>query len=96
MNVANSIIFLSELIADKRKQLYSKIKTWIMCKISLLLMNSIDLCLRGSRSIFSSGGCNDKLESSIQEDAMISKLKFSYFILFSAIDCSFGGALKDK
>ena len=64
---------LSELTADKQKQPYSKIKTWTMHKITILQVNSVDMYLRERRSILSSHGFNDNLESSIQENEMISE-----------------------
>ena len=55
---------LSEIIAEKRKQDYSVITTWIRRKISFSLIKSIGMCIRGSRSLF----CPN-LEASISCDA---------------------------
>ena len=43
---------LSESIAEKRKERYSVIKTWISRKISFALVNCVCMCVRGSRSIY--------------------------------------------
>ena len=42
---------LSEMIAEKRDQLYSVIASWIPRKISFSLIRSIGMCIRGSRSV---------------------------------------------
>jgi hypothetical protein len=65
---------LSEIIAEKRGQNYSIIASWIRRKISFSLINSIGLCLRGSRSVYK----NDEIMvKSIQEDAMVSEISSS-------------------
>ena len=60
---------LSEIVAEKRGQRYSTVAPWIRRKICFSLVNSIGLCLRGSRTVFN----NQAIVSSIQEDAMISE-----------------------
>ena len=40
---------LAELIAEKKKQRYSVISSWVKRKFSFSLMNSVGLCLRRSR-----------------------------------------------
>ena len=45
---------LSEMIAEKRDQLYSVITSWIRRKISFSLIRSIGMCIRGNRSVTSS------------------------------------------
>ena len=61
---------LAELIAEKKKQRYSVISSWVKRKISFSLMNSVGLCLRGSRSL---ADRND-IEMSITNDAMMSEM----------------------
>ena len=60
---------LSEIIAEKRKQDYSVITTWIRRKVSFSLIKSIGMCIRVSRSLF----CPN-LEASISCDAKTSEL----------------------
>ena len=43
---------LSEIVAEKRGQRYSTVAPWIRRKICFSLVNSIGLCLRGSRTVF--------------------------------------------
>ena len=38
--------------ATKRKERYSKVLSWVRRKINFTWMNSLNLCLRGSRSIY--------------------------------------------
>ena len=40
---------LSSLLADKRKEEYSVMATWVRRKLSFALMRSVTMCLRGSR-----------------------------------------------
>ena len=61
---------LAELIAEKKKQRYSVISSWVKRKISFSLMNSVGLCLRGSRSL---ADRND-IEMSMTNDAMMSEM----------------------
>ena len=42
---------IAEKLAEKRDESYSVIMSWIRRKISFLLMKSIIMCIRGSRSI---------------------------------------------
>ena len=42
---------LSELIANKKGEVYSKTMAWIRAKISFSILRSALLCLRGSRTI---------------------------------------------
>ena len=58
-------IRLSEMISEKHDVNYSTIATWIRRKITFLLIKSIGLCTRRSRSTFS----GTRLEKSIDEDA---------------------------
>ena len=60
---------LSEIVGEKKGQQYSTVAPWIRRKICFSLVNSIGLCLRGSRTVFN----NQAIVSSIQEDAMISE-----------------------
>ena len=64
------IFCLAELIAEKEKQRYSVISSWAKRKFSLSLMNSVRLCLRGSRSL---ADRND-MEMSMTNDAMMSEM----------------------
>ena len=41
---------LASLLADKRKQEYSKTICWLLCAISFSLVRSAVMCLRGARS----------------------------------------------
>ena len=43
---------LASLLADKRKQDYSKTINWLRCSISFSLVKSAVMCLRGARSSF--------------------------------------------
>ena len=61
---------LSEMIAEKRDQLYSVITSWIRRKISFSLIRSIGMCIRESRSVTSS---ND-LITSATNDAVASEV----------------------
>ena len=60
---------LSELIADKRKQSYSFVASWVRRKICFALINSVCICIRGSRSIFRSN-----LEDSLSVDPEVSEI----------------------
>ena len=60
---------LAHMISDKRQQNLSLISTWIRRKICFALMKSICVCLRGSRTVFST-----YLESSIAKDAEVSEI----------------------
>ena len=60
---------LVEKIAEKRKQPYSIISSWIKRKIMFSLLRSIGLCLRGSRSIRE----NKNIVKSIESDAIVSE-----------------------
>ena len=60
---------LSDITAEKRKQDYSLITTWIRRKISFSLIKSIGMCIRGSRSLF-----GPNLEASILCDGKTSAL----------------------
>ena len=43
---------LSEMIAEKRKENYAVIASWIRRKLSFALANSLCTCVRGSRSVY--------------------------------------------
>jgi len=60
---------LSQMIADKRKQNYSLIKSWIRRKICFSLIKSIILCIRGSRNVFNDAA----ISRSMNNDAAISE-----------------------
>ena len=60
---------LAEQIAEKRKQPYSIISSWIKRKTIFSLLRSIGLCLRGSRSIKE----NEKIVMSIENDVVVSE-----------------------
>ena len=60
---------LTEQIAEKRKQQYSIISSWIKRKIIFSLLRSIGLCLRWSRSIRE----NENIVKSIENDAVASE-----------------------
>ena len=60
---------LAEMLSEKRKQNYSLITSWIRRKICFALMNSLSMCLRGSRTVFSS-----QLEFSLSQDAKVSEM----------------------
>ena len=53
-----------------RKSTYGVVATWIRRKIIFALIKSIDMCLRGSRSVFH----REKLEQSIEDDEFLSEL----------------------
>ena len=60
---------LAEQIAEKQKQPYSIISSWIKRKIIFSLLWSIGLCLRGSKSIRE----NENIAKSIENDAVVSE-----------------------
>ena len=64
---------LSELIADKRKQSYSFVASWVRRKICFALINSVCICIRGSRSIFRSN-----LEDSLSVDPEVSETRHAF------------------
>ena len=52
---------LAELLSEKRKESYSVTCTWVRRKLSFALIKSINRCIRGSRTIYSSA--NNQLET---------------------------------
>ena len=42
---------LADKIATKTNQRYEDVIAWIRCKLSFLIMQSAQLCLRGSRTV---------------------------------------------
>ena len=60
---------LAEMIAEKRRTDYSKVITWIRRKVCFSLINSLGLCLRGSRSI-----TNNELVNSVTADNVTSEM----------------------
>ena len=60
---------LSELISEKR-ELSNSVATWIQRKIIIAFIKSIEMCLRGSRSVFH----REKLKQSIKDDELLSEL----------------------
>ena len=61
---------LSEMLAEKRNQNFSITSSWIRRKICFALMNSVCMCIRGSRSVFHSN-----LESSLSSvDPVVSEI----------------------
>ena len=78
---------LSEMIAEKRYQLCSVITSWIRRKIYFYLIRSIDMCIRGSRSVTSSNGLltpttNDAVASEVISN-IISVWIYEHFPHFS-------------
>ena len=61
---------LSESVAEKRGQNYSVTVSWIRRKICFSLINSLGLCLRGSRNLYNN---NEIIVKSIQEDSIVSE-----------------------
>ena len=55
-------------LSEKRGQNYNVVASWIRRKIFFSLMNSIGLCVRGSRTVFKT----ESMMTSIQEDAITS------------------------
>ena len=62
---------LAEMIAEKRRQPYAIIITWIKRKISFALSQNIGMCIRGSRSV----RCCDNIVPSTEDDACISEIR---------------------
>ena len=60
---------LAEQIAEKQKQPYCIISSWIKRKIIFSLLWSIGLCLRGSKSIRE----NENIAKSIENDAVVTE-----------------------
>ena len=71
---------LSELIADKRKQCYSFVASWVSRKICFALINSVCICIRGSRSIF-----RFNLEDSLSVDPEVSEIIYVIVTLGSQV-----------
>ncbi len=44
--------YKADLIAKKKKSLYSSTLAWIRCKLAFSLLRSAVMCIRGSRSTF--------------------------------------------
>ena len=65
---------LSGMICEKRKESYNKTVTWVRRKISFSLINSISICVRGSRTPYDS---YNKLGLSLQEDVASSEKRSS-------------------
>ena len=42
---------IAQKIANKTEEKYEKVQTMIRCKLSFLILRSVLLCIRGSRSI---------------------------------------------
>ena len=42
---------IAQKIANKTEEKYEKVQTLIRCKLSFLILRSVLLCIRGSRSI---------------------------------------------
>ena len=62
---------LAEMISKKRKTNYNVTIMWIRRKIEFLLIKSIGIYIRGSRSVFQ----NDNLEMSLSGDAQTSEFQ---------------------
>ena len=60
---------LAEMISYKKGTSYSIIAAWVRRKITFSLIKSIEMFLRGSRSVF----YNDALEKSLRGDAYTSE-----------------------
>ena len=60
---------LAERIAEKRKQLYIIISSWIKRKLMFSLLRSPGLCLRGSRLIME----NESIVKSTENDTVVSE-----------------------
>ena len=60
---------LAENLSEKRKQNHSLTASWLRRKICFALMNSVCMCLRGSRSVFPS-----RLEDSLSVDLTVSEI----------------------
>ena len=61
---------LSELISEKRELSNSIVATWIQRKIIIAFIKSVEMRLRGSRSVFH----REKLKQSIKDDELLSEL----------------------
>ena len=62
-------IRLAELISVKKKKNYSTVLSWVKRKVTFSLINSISLCLWGSRLVFN----NVLIEKSVSSDAKTSE-----------------------
>ena len=60
---------LSEMISEKRHQPYSLVSAWIRRKLSFAIINSVCVCIRGSRSLV----YDTNLEKSIEKDPRFSE-----------------------
>ena len=61
---------LAESLSQKRNQIYSLTASWLRRKICFALMKSVCICIRGSRSVFSSS----RLEDSLDADVVVSEI----------------------
>ena len=60
---------LAAMIAEKRKQNYPLVASWLRRKLCFALINSVCMCIRGSRSI-----CHSNLAASLTEDPKVSEV----------------------
>ena len=65
---------LSEIISEKRHEPYSLISAWIRRKLSFALINSVCVCIRGSRSLV----YQTNFETSIEKDPMVSEVSLKF------------------
>ena len=70
---------LAEIISEKNKADYPKTMLWIRRKVCFSLINSLGLCLRGSRSVFPTNDREHELIKSVAADTTISEMRSQIF-----------------
>jgi len=66
---------LADMIATKRKQHVSVVSAWLKRKLMFSLINSVVLCLRGSRSIFNDNAIASSLTNDINVSEKITNIQ---------------------
>ena len=70
---------LAEMIAEKRKQNYFLIASWIWRKICFALINSICICIRDSGTVFPSKNLEISLTEDVKVSVIISRFQWILF-----------------
>ena len=65
---------LAEMRAEMRKQRHLIITSWIRRKICFSLINSVCMCIRGSRSVFPTSHLNDSLRDDAKTSEATSRI----------------------
>jgi len=65
---------LAELIATKRKKHVSIVSAWVKRKVMFSLINSVILCIRGSRSVFDNNAISNSINNNIDISESITNI----------------------